>query len=561
MADTDSILQLGIEAARAGDKAEARELFRLVTREDANNAQGWLWLAGVAEDRDEKRAALEQVVRLDPNNQLARKGLAALAGAQASAPTAPPPPAGQAGAAAGATAVIPPSTDAPGIPASTGAPDAPAPTGAPGVPASSGAPDVPPARSRVRRYDSPPAAATPPAGTPAGDTSWTAPTVDADDYDLQDYQQPAQPVPASRAAGTTVVVEDEEPRRRGRFAWLPVLLGLSALLLAGLFLWQNFLNRPGEVADDSATGLLGAATTAAGANDPAYPAGEALVSTVTAGPEDQAYPGPGALATTLPLTGTEATTAAEATPAPAEQTTAPPTVEQATAPPAAEQTQAPAPEQTVATVAAEQALTPAQAEQTTAPPAEPTSAPTAEPTTIVVVPPGATVVPPGAETAAAPPAPTPPPPPPAASGNIAAANPATVPDGTVIQAGSWSFTSTRFKNVARNAYGGSRPIQGQYQIVVMQVANNGGQPSTIPDGFFVLKDAQGRVYDFNRAASVDYFKRYGGAGVAADVAADAQFPSSRQLSSVPLLFDVPPDATNLVLMSRENLNQGFLIRR
>ena len=58
MADSDSILQLGIEAARAGDKAEARELFRLVTREDPTNKDGWLWLAGVAEDRAEKRVAL-----------------------------------------------------------------------------------------------------------------------------------------------------------------------------------------------------------------------------------------------------------------------------------------------------------------------------------------------------------------------------------------------------------------------------------------------------------------------------------------------------------------------
>src|SRR5436190_904356 len=33
MADTESILQLGIEAARAGDKDEARNLFRLLTRE------------------------------------------------------------------------------------------------------------------------------------------------------------------------------------------------------------------------------------------------------------------------------------------------------------------------------------------------------------------------------------------------------------------------------------------------------------------------------------------------------------------------------------------------
>ena len=91
MADTQSILQLGIEAARGGDKAEARELFRLVTREDPNSAQGWLWLAGVAEDREEKRAALERVVQLDPSNDLARKGLAALGGASAARAAAPAP--------------------------------------------------------------------------------------------------------------------------------------------------------------------------------------------------------------------------------------------------------------------------------------------------------------------------------------------------------------------------------------------------------------------------------------------------------------------------------------
>ena len=61
MADTESILQLGIEAARAGDKEEARNLFRLLTRETPEDPQAWLWLAGVAEDREEKRAALEQV--------------------------------------------------------------------------------------------------------------------------------------------------------------------------------------------------------------------------------------------------------------------------------------------------------------------------------------------------------------------------------------------------------------------------------------------------------------------------------------------------------------------
>ena len=94
----------------------------------------------------------------------------------------------------------------------------------------------------------------------------------------------------------------------------------------------------------------------------------------------------------------------------------------------------------------------------------------------------------------------------------------------------------------------------------MAVGNRGDAPMTIPDGYFVLKDAQGRVYDFNRAASIEYFVGAGGAGVAADIGADTTVPNNNVLTSVPLLFDVPPDAANLVLLSRDNLNQGFMIR-
>ena len=56
MADTESILQLGIDAARAGQKEEARDLFRLLTREKPDDPQAWLWLAGVSDDRAEKAA-------------------------------------------------------------------------------------------------------------------------------------------------------------------------------------------------------------------------------------------------------------------------------------------------------------------------------------------------------------------------------------------------------------------------------------------------------------------------------------------------------------------------
>jgi outer membrane biosynthesis protein TonB len=489
MADSDSILQLGIEAARAGDKAEARELFRLVTREDPGNVQGWLWLAGVAEDRDEKRAALEHVLELDPANDLARKGLAALASKRAGASAA------DTGAAAATAAVQ--SSEAPAAAETLDTAAAP-----------------PPSRIGARTYETP-------AATPAGETvpedTWTAPAFDADEYDLQDYQQPV--VADMDERGTTVVVEDEEPRRRGTMAWLPVLLGLGAVVLAGLFLFnqcsqQPVVDGPGVAGTvvPGATGATVAETT--GATGPitatdVIVGGGTEVATGTA-------PGPAETAITEPVPGTSTEVAAETTPPPpAEQTAAPPTGE-----------------------------------------------------TIVVVPPEATVVPPAeqppaAETTPAPEPPaaaTPAPPPPATPVDVAAANPAIVAPLEVVQAGQWAYTFTGQDNIATGAYGGAPPTRGQYQIVLLQIANNSAEPQTIPDGFFVIKDAQGRIYDFNRAASVDYLIRFGGPGVAADIGADTALPPNSVLTSVPLLFDVPADASNLVLFSRENLNQGFLIR-
>src|SRR5919199_3745616 len=80
MAESDTILQLGIEAAREGNREEARNLFGLLTRQEPNNAQAWLWLAGVAEGPEQRRAALERVLELDPNNEMAIKGLQAMGG-------------------------------------------------------------------------------------------------------------------------------------------------------------------------------------------------------------------------------------------------------------------------------------------------------------------------------------------------------------------------------------------------------------------------------------------------------------------------------------------------
>src|ERR687886_838766 len=75
MGQSDKILQLGIDAAREGNREEARNLFGLLTRQEPNNLQAWLWLAGVADGPEERRAALERVLELDPTNEMAIKGL------------------------------------------------------------------------------------------------------------------------------------------------------------------------------------------------------------------------------------------------------------------------------------------------------------------------------------------------------------------------------------------------------------------------------------------------------------------------------------------------------
>jgi hypothetical protein len=487
MADSESILQLGIEAARAGDKAEARELFRLVTREDPRNRQGWLWLAGVAEDREEKRAALQHVIEIDPNNELARKGLAALDHGRIPAPSAAPAPTAAASSPMAPSA--PPRSGSETAPLSTAPPTQTSRTtaaifGTADSLAENDTAAVPPTSSTgARTYDSPEPSSPPPA------EASSANSVDAgqDDYDLEDYQQ-IPPIPTRDDAYQTVAT-DNEPRRRSGVPWLPILLGAAVIVVALFLIYNTFIAQP-----------------------------------------QTATNGPGASGTAGAAPGSENTPAANAG-----------STEQAVG-------------QTA--IAGAQATSEGATAAASAPAGDGSGAPQAAETVVVVVPPDATAA---AGAATAPPQTTQAPPPPTTSGDVASANPAIVPNDTVVQAGQWTFTYSGIKNVT-DGVGGVAPSHGQYQIVLLAVANSGGQAAAIPDGFFVLKDAQGHVYDFNRAVSVDYFNRAGGAGQAADVGADAQIPSNDALTSVPLLFDVPPDATNLVLLSHDNVNQGFMIR-
>ncbi len=73
--NADSKLKAGIEAAQKGDKRTARNLLKQVLAEDENNELAWMWLASAVETLDERRACLQKVLQINPNNARAREAL------------------------------------------------------------------------------------------------------------------------------------------------------------------------------------------------------------------------------------------------------------------------------------------------------------------------------------------------------------------------------------------------------------------------------------------------------------------------------------------------------
>lgn len=72
-ANVQQLLREGIEAARAGDKATARQRFEQVTELDENNEKAWMWLSTVVDTDEEKRVCLSNVLVINPNNDKAQK--------------------------------------------------------------------------------------------------------------------------------------------------------------------------------------------------------------------------------------------------------------------------------------------------------------------------------------------------------------------------------------------------------------------------------------------------------------------------------------------------------
>lgn len=73
--DFDTLLKAGIQAARSGNRTEARRLLEKALEKNENSEQAWMALASVVETPRERRICLEQVLEINPNNERAKSAL------------------------------------------------------------------------------------------------------------------------------------------------------------------------------------------------------------------------------------------------------------------------------------------------------------------------------------------------------------------------------------------------------------------------------------------------------------------------------------------------------
>ncbi len=81
-----SALEQAIVAIKAGDKDTGKRLLAEALRVDPRNETAWLWMTDVVDSDDQRRKCLEQVMAINPSNDVAQRALAKL-GPQASLPT------------------------------------------------------------------------------------------------------------------------------------------------------------------------------------------------------------------------------------------------------------------------------------------------------------------------------------------------------------------------------------------------------------------------------------------------------------------------------------------
>lgn len=93
---------------------------------------------------------------------------------------------------------------------------------------------------------------------------------------------------------------------------------------------------------------------------------------------------------------------------------------------------------------------------------------------------------------------------------------------------------------------GALQPNGRFVLALVAVGNDSAAPAHIPPDLFTLVDGQGRRYLPIPGASTAYLDTYG-RGQRGDLSMEEEIPPGGGNVSVPLIFDVPPDARDLTL--------------
>jgi hypothetical protein len=123
----------------------------------------------------------------------------------------------------------------------------------------------------------------------------------------------------------------------------------------------------------------------------------------------------------------------------------------------------------------------------------------------------------------------------------------TLAPGDVIARGAWHASLLRpdYAVPLDGAIGTLQP-RGRFVLALVDIGNDGTAPARIPANLFSIQAGDGHRYLPLPAASTAYLEAYGH-GQHGDLSMEEQLPPGGGNVSVPLIFDVPPAARELML--------------
>jgi hypothetical protein len=122
--------------------------------------------------------------------------------------------------------------------------------------------------------------------------------------------------------------------------------------------------------------------------------------------------------------------------------------------------------------------------------------------------------------------------------------------GASFSASDWAFVVA---DVSTASSIGGEIARGQYLIVIVTVRNDGLTPRDIGSSLFIIEDGQKRVYEMDTDASLEYHQTF---------KTDAWYLETlgpSLVGTIPLVFDVSPDATQLALDTKPKGTESILV--